>query len=171
MALAAAEELLAGRAALGAALAGRATLAAPARLAPGATDGGAESRGAISAVLGATADVRPSSGDEACGGALGRKANATINAKITANAAAPSTQLSGTAARGGGACSLAGGVLSRPRSTRIVTAGELLRFARRLRSLSTEAGPCAVQSVEACTFRLANGSRCVDTLRRSKVSS
>ena len=147
-ALAALEALLAGRAALGAALAGRAALAAPNRLAPGATDGGTESRGAVSAVPGATADARPSRGDEACGGALGRRANATINAKITAKAAAPNTQLSGTAARNGGVRSLAGGALSLPRSTRMVTAGELLRFARRLRSLSTDTGACAVQSAE-----------------------
>jgi hypothetical protein len=167
--------LLAVRAAdLAAVLTGRAELAAPVRLEPGAADGGVESRGAASAVLGAAADGRPSSGVAVCGGAFGRNANATINAKITANAAAPNTQLNGTAARCGIDRSLSGGRLSRVRSTRIVTAGELLRFERWLRSPSlggADTGPCATHSAEGCTLRLAKGSRCVDTLRKSKASS
>ena len=173
-ALAEAAALIAARAAgLGAAFAGRPALLTPGRLVPGAI-GGVASGGAGSAVLGAAADARPSSGTAARGGALGRMANATINATITANAAAPRTQLRGTAARMGEGRSLAAGALSRVRSTRMVTAGELLRFERTERSTSlggTEMGPCAVQSAEACTLRLAKGSRCVDTLRKSNVSS
>jgi len=156
-------------------LVGRAELEPPGRLVPGATDGGWESRGAGSAVLGAAAEVRPSSGETACCGALGRKANATVNAKITANAAAPKTQLNGTAARCGLVRSLTGTTLSRLRSTRIVTAGELLRFARRLRSRSLGGGAAtcsgALRSGGGCTLRPANGSRCVDALRKSKASS
>jgi len=167
--------LLAGRADdLGALLGGRAELVVPGRLAPGATDCGVASRGATSAVLGAAADGRPSSGATACCGALGRMANATINAKTTANTAAPSTQLSGTAARCGTIRSLTDGTLSRARSTKIVTAGELLRLARKLGSLGGTVGAGgeeARKSAEGCGFRLANGSRKVDTLRKSKASS
>jgi hypothetical protein len=166
--------LLAGRADdFGALPGGRAELVVPERLTPGATDRGEASRGATSAVLGAAAEGRPSSGATACCGALGRMANATINARSTANRAAPSTQLSGTAARCGSIRSLTGGTLSRARSTKIVTAGELLRLARKLRSLggATGGGAEARKSVEGCGLRLANGSRNVDTLRRSKPSS
>jgi hypothetical protein len=173
-ALAEATGLLGARAlALGAAPTGRATLAAPARLASGTVEGGSASRRAASAVFGATADARLSSGLIACGGALGRNANATINAKITANAAAPNTQLSGTAALSL-VRSLNGGTLSRARSRSSVTAGELLRLERTRNSLSlggAEAISCGVQSVEGCALRLASGSRRVDALRKSNVSS
>jgi len=167
--------LLAGRAlAFGAAAAGRAELAAPERLVPGATEGGTASRGAASGVLGAAAGARPSSGVIACGGALGRNANATISATSTANTAAPTAQLSGTAGRGRKR-SLDGGTLSRARSTSSVTAGELLRFERTRASLSLGGGAgttsCGVQSVEGCALRLASGSRNVDALRKSNVSS
>jgi hypothetical protein len=140
--------LLAGRADLGAALLGRTEGAGPDRLAPGTTEGGVESRGTTSAVLGAAADARSSSGVTAWGGGLGRNANATINAKITANAAAPTTQLRGTAARWGDVRSLASGALWRARSTRMVTAGELLRFARTRSLAGTDGGPCTLQSAE-----------------------
>lgn len=166
--------LLGGRADdLGALLGGRAELVVPERLVPGATDCGVASRGASSAVLGAAADGRPSSGATACCGALGRIANATTNARTTANAAAPSTQLNGTAARCGRIRSLTGGMLSRARSTRIVTAGELLRLARKFRSLggTAAAGGDARKFVEGGGLRLANGSRKVDALRKSKPSS
>ena len=144
--------------------AGRGVLAEPAaeRFEPGAADGGRESRGAASVTRGVAAEARPSSGDAAWGGALGRKANTTITAKIRANAAVANSQIRGTAARWGGVRSLAGGALSRARSTRIVTAGELLRLERTRASTSVneaEAGPCGVQSAEGCTLRLANGSR------------
>jgi len=166
--------LLAGRAEdLGALLGGRAELVVPGRLAPGATDWGVASRGASSAVLGAAADGGPSSGATACCGAFGRMANATIKARTTANSAAPSTQLSGTAARCGAMRSLTGETPSRARSTRMVTAGELLRLARKLRSLGGAAatGGGARKSTEGGTLRPANGSRKVDTLRKSKPSS